>query len=69
MPEPYVLKLLRYDNGPGMFFDSWGAGLTENLDKARRFPKDWEAIEVQDAFFESRGVGLFMCRESGAKEA
>ena len=69
MPNPYILKLLRYDRGPGMYFDSWGAGLTENLNKARRFPKDWQAIEVQENFLESRGAGLFMCRESEAKGA
>lgn len=70
MPELYVLKLLRLDGGCGMYFDSWGAGLTANLKSARRFNNGWQASDASDNWNEAHpDKGLFMCRESKAVTA
>lgn len=70
MPEPYVLKLLRMDDGPGMYFNSWGAGITGNFASARRYNSDWQAIDEKDrwnAVHSDRA--LFLCKESVAEGA
>lgn len=68
--EQYVIKLLREDDGEGIYFDSWGAGLTSRFESARVFNRDFQAIEVMDAWNEEYpDRGLFLCRQSEAKKA